>query len=694
MRGGTGLDLDLGPGAVPRPALCPALRTALRTGLLWALVGCCAGSKELSAVDVNAVVCPGGGGQAEVEVVLDGGSSLSEPHVLTLWRTSPEPVTVTFQLHAITSTGSLGQPVIDRTTVTLQKVGSRRLDSKPGPPWPRLPDTPVSGPSAGAQICQEFFLLDGRAPVELPDSWAEARQAFRDMCDVELGSREDCAKHEEDIFDGYPRSDAAVEDPVADDAALCQRLLHFSRRMVVPEGGAAGGGDAENVSSIVWAPPRRMKGSTSSGSPAVAGHTSSSRVAGTTGTYGYSTTRIASSYPRGYTATSYGYAGYGAPQARAHAAGFYYVRFWYFPSFGHSRGYTRCADSAETCSPEDGGCRGDQCTWHITEDFARDDLMNTGFTPSDYEDATKYKLTIYTVKGTHYAQSRICPPSNWDPSAGSTSWTPPDKQDLFVSLTQMEHVTEDEDLGGFIAAAIAMSLIILCFCVCCCCFLNKNKGQSQEWSQEFMEMQAHREAAEGDNFAGHILAVLELSTWENQDIDIEYVPAVHKWEVAPDGTLTGVVYRGAQTFVVVGVVRSPEACGMVWWKESAQDGSGVEVEAVGSIRRDGDVYRVTGTSMFSVDGKPPGPKSLVQLQTACVQANPVVEGTIVQGTVVQGTVYGAPSLPGAAHTEPMGEALPNMAAPSCAGGLTNRASGSGMPAGLPNRAHSYSPSQE
>lgn len=84
--------------------------------------------------------------------------------------------------------------------------------------------------------CEEFFLLDGRPPVELPDTWGEARAAFREMCGQDGYSSSVCTRLDELLFDSaWKDSDA----PLDASPELCESLLRLamaSDRLVVEPG--------------------------------------------------------------------------------------------------------------------------------------------------------------------------------------------------------------------------------------------------------------------------------------------------------------------------------------------------------------------------------------------------------------------------------------------------------------------------
>jgi len=70
--------------------------------------------------------------------------------------------------------------------------------------------------------CEDFFLSDGRSPVMLPDTWQEAREAFRGMCEAEINYFDACEEAEAKAFDGYPSGEDAFEsDGALHELPLC-----------------------------------------------------------------------------------------------------------------------------------------------------------------------------------------------------------------------------------------------------------------------------------------------------------------------------------------------------------------------------------------------------------------------------------------------------------------------------------------
>jgi len=75
--------------------------------------------------------------------------------------------------------------------------------------------------SDGANTCEGFFLMDGRSPVDLPETWVEARTDFRDICTRE-GLRAELCDHTEKLaFEGYPTGNVSLDISIP----LCTRLM-------------------------------------------------------------------------------------------------------------------------------------------------------------------------------------------------------------------------------------------------------------------------------------------------------------------------------------------------------------------------------------------------------------------------------------------------------------------------------------
>lgn len=48
--------------------------------------------------------------------------------------------------------------------------------------------------------CDDFFLLDGRSPAELPETWVEAQEAFVEICESESNGLTDCSRARAEVF--------------------------------------------------------------------------------------------------------------------------------------------------------------------------------------------------------------------------------------------------------------------------------------------------------------------------------------------------------------------------------------------------------------------------------------------------------------------------------------------------------------
>merc|ERR1719223_1284020 len=68
-----------------------------------------------------------------------------------------------------------------------------------------LPDAELRIVDEECSLVDYYFLLDGSLPVELPDTWAEAREAFFRICVGEgIGNLSSCRGHYDRIFVSRP----------------------------------------------------------------------------------------------------------------------------------------------------------------------------------------------------------------------------------------------------------------------------------------------------------------------------------------------------------------------------------------------------------------------------------------------------------------------------------------------------------
>jgi len=410
---------------------------------------------RLVVVDVPLVICPGAAGKVEFEVTVPGPAD--QPHVLSFFRNGKASASVTYALK-----DAIGQEIVASTTTTLMGYARRLAD---------VIDVPLA-----ENNCQDFWLSDGRDPVELPDTWSEARSSFRSMCEAEGSLGDGCAAAEEDVFRGYPRSGGALRT----DDRLCARLRARAASALDPETAAfVRARGAGVLPALGPAPPRRAKGassgsSTSSGGTAV-GNYGSSRV---DGVYSSSTATLGRSYPGGYSSASYGYSGVGA-RSPSRMAGTYAVVFWYSPrGYYGSRSYTSCQQASSQCSGGQVKCNsGETCDWVQPngEQLIRDDLMDTGFLPSEWEQP--FTLTITDMSGSAFSPSGSCPPSGWDPATNTPFWTPTPGQDLYAALSDVEYI--EDALPWWGTLIIVLSSVIFC-CFCFCLLRRKKNKQSED----------------------------------------------------------------------------------------------------------------------------------------------------------------------------------------------------------------------
>merc|ERR1712070_1060768 len=80
-------------------------------------------------------------------------------------------------------------------------------------------------------------------------------------------------------------------------------------------------------------------------------------------------------------------------------------------------------------------------------------------------------LVITMVYGEDFDARRVCPPLGWnpDPNKSTKAWEPPAQQDLFIVLTQMEQLDEDNDSSSASSSGSSLTVFIwTCMCLPCC----------------------------------------------------------------------------------------------------------------------------------------------------------------------------------------------------------------------------------
>lgn len=554
----------------------------------------------MNLVDVPDVVCPAGAGSTSVRMRLpltDGADTEDSPAILTFFRTSPKAAAVTFSL---LSADGLG-------VIPSQRLALEDLSSRPSGGASRRLGLWHGGLVDEGRACEDFFLSDGRAPVALPDTWREARQAFLEVCEHEGWELQECRGAEESLFRGYPRGEVPLEGA----AGLCRRLARHAAAFM-PYSAAT----------------RRLKGGTSStssgGTPAKS--FSSSAHPGL-GPYGYSTARAAAVYPAGYATTSYGYAG------RSTLVGGTAFVIWPFMGLG-GRGHSR-ADSHQAGQP-DAACEpleGQPCAWQLApgEDFIRDDLLALGFWPGEY--TPPFNLTVESVEGSDYAAARICPPTGWTPS--NASWQPPPQQDLFAALTYVEEIIEEEEEEDIVLppAAWGSLLVVLLLCCGCCVLLWWWRCRRSPHQRAWQEMKGRR---------AHMLATRGWVVPDQLELQGSYTDSItqskgcRRYDLRFD-TSGGV--RGAITIdaLLTGSVRDGKlkwegkGSGAVMWTEAYKD---LELELEGRLQTEPNgAFALAATLRGGSGPKLAAPRSGV-----------LAAASAAAGLAPAATVLGAPAL--------------------------------------------------
>merc|ERR1712232_606931 len=279
---------------------------------------------------------------------------------------------------------------------------------------PALTEAMVEEEGDNDNACESFFLFDGRSPLDLPETWGETRDAFRDTCTENGFTTMACAGAEETVFHGYPQDQGHLQVVVID-GTLCERLVNHAA--AVSEAGFP-----PLRPDVVPLKPVSLP-------IEVALPSMARRTKGTWGgsgwSYGPARGSMNSRYPRGWGRPSYGYTGFMGRAGRGVRFAVPAVAAGVGVGYLYSRYHTYCGGSE---------CRAGQEV-HPQGDFYRDDLMDSGFWPSDF--AWPLTLVISKVDGVDFVPSKICPPPNWPEH--STTWTAP-ATDIFFALTKAENI--------------------------------------------------------------------------------------------------------------------------------------------------------------------------------------------------------------------------------------------------------------
>mmetsp|Transcript_41068 Transcript_41068/g.129299 ORF Transcript_41068/g.129299 Transcript_41068/m.129299 type:complete len:640 (-) Transcript_41068:152-2071(-) len=393
-------------------------------------------------VDVQKVVCPGQGGWTVVNISAPPGD-VHHPHIFTLFRTSKQAVTVHFDVR-----DAAGKVVAEARGTTLQALSGRRLRSEP---------------AAGAVGDTLFAASSSSTPERRLSSRRRSGGSFS------AGSSYSAPRRRSSTYYS-PRRRGPIS-PVGS-----------PRRR-----GSSGTGSPRRRSSVVGTPRRRVPSSnvgtrrrTSNvnfNAPRRRGYVQSGvrrRTYGVqnsrynnphspgSGYYGYTNQRPMYNNFGGRPPmmTPYGYSGANAYRGHSGArivmalaggvaagvAGSYLFHHWgSFRNLFHMN----CFSGSWT-----GNCHSctslfaaSSCFTSVSPSFnaARDDLMDTGFVPADY--TFPLYVNVSGVQGVSFLPTRICPPPGWTPEMNAT-WSPPDNESIFITLTAMAELGTPADGGG------------------------------------------------------------------------------------------------------------------------------------------------------------------------------------------------------------------------------------------------------
>jgi len=402
--------------------------------------------------------------QTTINITLPPGPE-DTPFVITFYRTTSNKTSINFEVKS-----RLGMPTIPRKTVTLVDLKATKPSQDYENMRRRLSEVSIELPAAAlsqhqlqhqgdhqqhqqetqggnteeGRICEDFFLSDGRDPVAMPDTWEEARAAFKGICESEGASPQQCLTDEAALFEGGPRD----HTPWVATKTLCDQLSAY----------------AVSKLKMTMVSARRLKGGGTTGNGGQAANSYSNARNPGLGSYGYGMSRMKGAYPMGVAKTGYGYAGRSRLMTGFLAFGFLGLGFGSMGAYSRHRyrqqtSDTECADGGADCTEEGGKFK-----LASGQEVYRDDLMeDTGF--SFGEVSGGISVTIYSITSEAFNSSVICPPANWK----SIGWEPSRSEDLFISVTSMESIEHDDWTGLIVAAVIFLSMIICSVGACILC---------------------------------------------------------------------------------------------------------------------------------------------------------------------------------------------------------------------------------
>eukprot|EP00429_Kryptoperidinium_foliaceum_P008036 CAMPEP_0176024604 /NCGR_PEP_ID=MMETSP0120_2-20121206/12025_1 /TAXON_ID=160619 /ORGANISM="Kryptoperidinium foliaceum, Strain CCMP 1326" /LENGTH=579 /DNA_ID=CAMNT_0017357783 /DNA_START=30 /DNA_END=1769 /DNA_ORIENTATION=+ len=556
--------------------------------------------EALYYVDVASPLCTSGtAGMSQVRVdVPTDMAQRSNVYVPVFFRAGGYPMTMSYQLD-----DSRGQSIVPRSTIALAPQRGRLLSGIGiGPITPdghhRVAKANESTPDEG--LCEDVFLAYGASPVDLPDMWSDAREAFRGICEQE--GAVDCAADETTLFKGTPEG----EDAFKPSSGFCEGLARYAARS---SGGAA---------SFA----RRLKGgggsyTGSGGTKAVGGWESASRSS--MGPYGYTSSRMSTTYPGGYAQTSYGYSARGASFPRAGTTAVVVaVAAGGLTGYGAMRWSQRVGSQSE--------CSGSTCGWDLRgEELVRDDIMTHGFKPSEM--TYPLILSIWDVRIGDFNMSKVC-------SEGEANMSAYHDMDLFFSIAPVDALEEDEDDWGVLG--LLPGLLFL-GCLCYCCFWRP----SMKRYKRMKHMRKMREDGESVINATETIGGGSCFKLEGEDM--------RQGELALNIDANGIITGRSTSGNVSGKVirQEPHMLALVWTLQDAD--CSFEADAI-LMRSTGSVPTLTlQGEWFSCSASACCPQLHTKRGTLffvgdAPGTNPVTGSPVVVGQVVMGQPIGVTSL--------------------------------------------------
>mmetsp|Transcript_120006 Transcript_120006/g.299333 ORF Transcript_120006/g.299333 Transcript_120006/m.299333 type:complete len:516 (-) Transcript_120006:334-1881(-) len=411
-------------------------------------------NSALYFVDVSPILCESQS-QVQIEIPLDAipTDQRSDPHILTLFRTFTDSVSLQYSL---TDSSSPENRTLDAANVTLRSLNassSRRLHDADVESHGLVEAIPRTGPGGPDMHANE--MVDG---------------------DEDAGGRR--------LHGGFRR----------------RRASSFSspRRRSSPATGPAA---SPTTGAGTWGQSRR-RAPTSAAQAAGLAAPASSWGSQHVNSYHYpSSAALSHNYGgRQPVSTGYGYSGAGAYHGNsgtqiAMAAGagalagvgasYAWSRLPHFMgSFveecsAGDQHYKNCAECRSKHTPAS-DCAG-SFTLTLKADLARDDLMTSGFVPSNI--TGPLRLIITDVLGADFTPERLCPPSNWtdNVTSGNASGDisgnfSENFSAIFATLTRLATapaVEEQEDAAGVahnhsVVHFVLIAAVVTCCCVGCC----------------------------------------------------------------------------------------------------------------------------------------------------------------------------------------------------------------------------------